>query len=171
MFSVGDRVKVVQVIKPDGEYGDRNKEKSLLIGAFSIITSIRVDGIPFPGQIYHIKGTPRSFHADEFELVVDMPKKTYPEVGDIVYVAGSKTFRKVKTVKTVVTFVNEKGDDVSGQYFDIVPPELIVQQEKDALLKKQAELMQKQSELMLKVKDVMDEANKVSLELIQIEKK
>jgi hypothetical protein len=173
-MKVGDRVKVIRVIKAKDESEGRYEEKKLFVGVYGVIEDILEESaysaLPYPGQIYVISECARSFSADELHLVE--PTKLVPKVGDIVYVAGQKSFQKVESVKVMVTFIDVNSRcERGGEYIDIVPPEEIVQHEKDVLIKKQTELMRKQTELMLKTKEVMEEANKVALELSQLDKK
>jgi hypothetical protein len=162
MFSVGDVVKVIKVIETDN--CDRNAEKNVFIGTFVSIKSILPDDEKprYEGQIYHVSGgTNRVFHADELQLV-EKTKKPVPEIGDHVYLAGSKKFRKVKEIVVQVKYVNDNGIVSTGQYIGVVPQNVVFEHEKEALLKEQRELV-------LKAKETMDEASKVAAKLAQLE--
>jgi hypothetical protein len=174
MFSVGDVVKVVQVIPVYEE--KRNAEKMEFIGAFFRIKSI-ISNPCYPNQIYNLCGLFLTFHADELQLV-EKPEKTIPNVGDFVNVMKSKNFYKVSqvTTKVMVTFVDERGKTKTDEYVQTAPPEVIVEYEKEAAqLKKEAAqrqkeaLIEKQAALILLAKDAMEKANLVAAELVQLQ--
>jgi hypothetical protein len=167
MFSVGDIVKITNVIEIDDQM--RNEDKKSLIGTLVIINSVIPDiqatTPPYPGQIYRMNGTPRAFHADELQLVGKVAEKPLPEIGDVVYVAGSKRFGRVKQVSVKVKYTefdSNNAAELNGDYVDIVPRQVVFQLEKETLMKKQGELM-------LKAKETMDEVSKVAFQLNQLE--
>jgi hypothetical protein len=167
MFSVGDIVKITNVIEIDDQ--NRNEDKKSLVGTLVIIKSVLPDiqapTPPYPGQIYRVSATPRVFHADELQFIGKVAEKPLPEIGDVVYVAGSKWFGRVKQVIVQVKYTEFDSSNVTeliGDYVDIVPRQVVFQHEKETLMKKQGELM-------LKAKETMDEVSKVALQLNQLE--